>query len=280
MLRVGYVVDVRSQANLCAEIKQRWVVNQSYLFHAIQRRLICALQNGQILQSYIYTFTDLGSLKKSGMIGHLYKSVCLNGYTRMIQTKIKCISSQAKAGNYFFRLSIRLYFCDRKWVHATCNKVTVHIRYQIKQQVNPLSRSTGHFDFAPPGLHAFLFFQMYASESVALTFERNAFCVTVDCKDFIFQSTSLLVNLNDVRRIEIELWGTCYPAVAQFLLYDGPFTCADGLNANGTVSVLNTDRLGSVTGPVDVIHGYAVKSDTVGQLTVHLQTVPVPAPCK
>ena len=55
---------------------------------------------------------------------------------------------------------------------------------------------------------------------------------------------------------------------------------SDGLNANGTVSVLNSDRLESPTGPLDIIHGYAVLSDTVGQLTVHLQTVPVPAPCK
>jgi len=75
-------------------------------------------------------------------------------------------------------------------------------------------------------------FQMYASESVAVTFERNAYCVTADY----------------------------------------------GVNANGTISVLNSDRLESATGPLDVIHGYAVKSDTVGQLTVHLETVPVPAP--
>jgi len=75
-------------------------------------------------------------------------------------------------------------------------------------------------------------FQMYASKSVALTFERNAFCVTADY----------------------------------------------GVAADGRITVLNSDRLTAVNGSLDLIHGFATKSATVGQLTVNLETVPVPAP--
>ncbi|KAL8607341.1 hypothetical protein ACOMHN_039491 [Nucella lapillus] len=75
-------------------------------------------------------------------------------------------------------------------------------------------------------------YQMYASESVALTFERNAYCVTADY----------------------------------------------GVAPDGRITVLNSDRLESVTGPLDVIHGFATKSTHIGQLTVNLETVPVPAP--
>ncbi|XP_076454972.1 apolipoprotein D-like [Babylonia areolata] len=75
-------------------------------------------------------------------------------------------------------------------------------------------------------------YQMYASESVALTFERNAVCVTADY----------------------------------------------GVSPDGRITVLNSDRVETVTGPLDTIHGYATKGNTIGQLTVHLETVPVPAP--
>ncbi|KAK7483788.1 hypothetical protein BaRGS_00025004 [Batillaria attramentaria] len=75
-------------------------------------------------------------------------------------------------------------------------------------------------------------YQVYSSESVALWFERNAYCVTADY----------------------------------------------GLGADGRITVLNSDRLGSVNGSLDVIHGYATKEDTVGHLNVNLETVPFPAP--
>jgi len=75
-------------------------------------------------------------------------------------------------------------------------------------------------------------YQVYASKSVSLTFERNAFCVTADY----------------------------------------------GVGDNGQITVLNSDRLESATGPLDVIHGYATKTGTVGQLSVHLETVPIAAP--
>ena len=44
--------------------------------------------------------------------------------------------------------------------------------------------------------------------------------------------------------------------------------------------MLNSDRLGAVNGSLDVIHGYATKTDIVGRLTVNLETVPVAAPCE
>nr|XP_022312985.1 apolipoprotein D-like [Crassostrea virginica] len=49
----------------------------------------------------------------------------------------------------------------------------------------------------------------------------------------------------------------------------------DGTNH---ITVLNSERLNSATGPIKVIHGYATPSDTPGKLTVHLETVIFDAP--
>lgn len=51
-----------------------------------------------------------------------------------------------------------------------------------------------------------------------------------------------------------------------------------GINSNGTVSVHNRARIGSVSGPLSEIYGYAVPTSTPGYLTVYLQGVPVGAP--
>jgi lipocalin len=54
-----------------------------------------------------------------------------------------------------------------------------------------------------------------------------------------------------------------------------------GVNPNGTVSVLNRERLGGVNGPVQEVYGWAAGAaagEPAGQLTVHLQTAPFPAP--
>ena len=53
-----------------------------------------------------------------------------------------------------------------------------------------------------------------------------------------------------------------------------------GINPNGTVSVHNRDRRGSVTGGETEIFGYAEAADpsAPGELTVYLQGVPVGAP--
>lgn len=52
------------------------------------------------------------------------------------------------------------------------------------------------------------------------------------------------------------------------------------LNPNGTVSVHNRERVGSVSGVESEIYGYAAQSDpsNPGALTVYLQGVPVGAP--
>jgi apolipoprotein D and lipocalin family protein len=51
-----------------------------------------------------------------------------------------------------------------------------------------------------------------------------------------------------------------------------------GTNSNGTISVLNRERQGSSTGPERRVLGWAAQSGQPGQLTVHLQTAPFPAP--
>lgn len=58
-------------------------------------------------------------------------------------------------------------------------------------------------------------------------------------------------------------------------------TLTDTLANDGTnhITVLNSERLNSGTGPIKVIHGYATPSDTPGKLTVHLETVIFDAPC-
>lgn len=55
----------------------------------------------------------------------------------------------------------------------------------------------------------------------------------------------------------------------------------DTLANDGTnhITVLNSERLNSGTGPIKVIHGYATPSDTPGKLTVHLESVIFDAPC-
>lgn len=53
-----------------------------------------------------------------------------------------------------------------------------------------------------------------------------------------------------------------------------------GVNTNGTISVLNRERQGSVEGPERRVLGWAATDSPTqeGQLTVHLQTAPFPAP--
>ncbi|XP_062588663.1 uncharacterized protein LOC134250312 [Saccostrea cucullata] len=49
-------------------------------------------------------------------------------------------------------------------------------------------------------------------------------------------------------------------------------------DGSGHITVLNSERLNSATGPLKVIHGYATPSGTPGKLTVHLETVIFDAP--
>ena len=49
---------------------------------------------------------------------------------------------------------------------------------------------------------------------------------------------------------------------------------------NGQITVLNSERLKGGNGTLKVIHGYATPTGDVGKLTVHLEGVPVNAPCE
>lgn len=64
--------------------------------------------------------------------------------------------------------------------------------------------------------------------------------------------------------------------------YDGYCATATyGLNANGTISVLNKDRFGSITGKVVAVNGWCYQADPTqpGQLTLYFPGVaPGPAP--
>lgn len=55
---------------------------------------------------------------------------------------------------------------------------------------------------------------------------------------------------------------------------------ADEQTSNGNVTVLNSERLNNSTGPLKTIHGYAVPTAEAGKFVVHLETVPIGAPCK
>lgn len=72
-------------------------------------------------------------------------------------------------------------------------------------------------------------------------------------------------------------------AVFYKYIYESCYTWnfTDTLANDGTnhITVLNSERLNSATGPIKVIHGYATPSDTPGKLTVHLETVIFDAPC-
>lgn len=58
------------------------------------------------------------------------------------------------------------------------------------------------------------------------------------------------------------------------------FPLADETTSNGTITVLNSERLHSATGPLKVIHGYATPTGEPGKLVVHLETVPIGASCE
>ena len=59
-----------------------------------------------------------------------------------------------------------------------------------------------------------------------------------------------------------------------------PIISTDELGANGHITVLNSERLKAGNGTLQVIHGYAVPSKDPGKLSVHLEKVPVNAPCE
>ena len=46
------------------------------------------------------------------------------------------------------------------------------------------------------------------------------------------------------------------------------------------ITVLNSETVDKADGPLKVIRGYALPTNEVGKLTVKLETVAFPAPCK
>lgn len=69
--------------------------------------------------------------------------------------------------------------------------------------------------------------------------------------------------------------------LVQYFHQNSKMFLTDTLANDGTnhITVLNSERLNSGTGPIKVIHGYATPSDTPGKLTVHLESVIFDAPC-
>jgi lipocalin len=78
-------------------------------------------------------------------------------------------------------------------------------------------------------------------------------------------------------------WYQAYTDLSTVLTFENNSYCVTAtytMNENGTVGVLNYERQFNVTGPERVIHGWAAAQDSSepGELTVHLQGVPVGAP--
>ncbi|XP_045177077.2 apolipoprotein D-like [Mercenaria mercenaria] len=75
-------------------------------------------------------------------------------------------------------------------------------------------------------------------------------------------------------------WYQMYASQSVVFLWESDAYCVTAdyeLWANGTVSVLNSERLHNATGPLKVITGSATSSNEPGKFTVRLQTVPVGA---
>lgn len=76
-------------------------------------------------------------------------------------------------------------------------------------------------------------------------------------------------------------WYQVYSDLVVMATFENASFCvtADyGQNPNGTISVLNRERQQAVTGPERRVLGWAAEGGQPGQLTVHLQTAPFPAP--
>lgn len=78
-------------------------------------------------------------------------------------------------------------------------------------------------------------------------------------------------------------WYQAYSDLAVDLTFENRSYCvtADyGMYPNKTISVLNRERYESINGNISDVYGWADNTNTSepGQLTVHLQTAPFPAP--
>jgi lipocalin len=76
-------------------------------------------------------------------------------------------------------------------------------------------------------------------------------------------------------------WYQVYSDLVVMATFENASFCvtADyGKNPNGTISVLNRERQQAITGPERRVLGWAATGTQPGQLTVHLQTAPFPAP--
>lgn len=112
---------------------------------------------------------------------------------------------------------------------------------------------------------------MYADATVMETFERDAVCVTADCKFAL-----LLVLKQGQGQPKQE-----QPSQTQFVIVN-TLTFSDTLQKHGKIGILNSERLETETGDGKNITGYAYTPDLKepGKLKVHLEGVPLDAPCK
>ena len=109
---------------------------------------------------------------------------------------------------------------------------------------------------------------------------------------FKLLSSFLLINFvygffNTVPIVDQEKylgrWYQMYRDLAIDITFENSSYCvtADyGLNPNNTISVLNKERYLNITGELSEVYGWASQDNETeqGQLTVHLQTAPFPAP--
>jgi lipocalin len=85
------------------------------------------------------------------------------------------------------------------------------------------------------------------------------------------------------RTAYLGLWYQTYSDLAVQATFENASYCVTATyaeNPNGTISVFNDERQYSVQGPARRVLGWADGTDPAqpGQLTVHLQTAPFPAP--
>ena len=110
-------------------------------------------------------------------------------------------------------------------------------------------------------------------------------CPRCQCLYVYHHQFVLFSNETDLNLFRL-LFVILRPAQDQFDSVTGEFdgfcaTATYGLNANGTISVLNKDRFGSITGKVVAVNGWCYQADPTqpGQLTLYFPGVaPGPAP--
>ncbi|XP_076076182.1 uncharacterized protein LOC143047112 [Mytilus galloprovincialis] len=104
---------------------------------------------------------------------------------------------------------------------------------------------------------------------------------------FVLDSFGLSTKVNTVSELDVAKylgrWYQMYASESVYATFERGAQCVTAdyslkPGVTNNITVLNSETVDSPTSPLTVTHGYALPSDKPGQLTVVLETAPLPAP--